>query len=316
MRTLILTIAACLVPETLRAQVPEIHGPFSGVVFDHASRSLRPLLGVPGAAYLAQPLLAAVDLASVAPNGTLALIIQENGVELVRNLDLTPQHIPLKDLAGLPDQALWAPDSSTVVVYSAAGQCLQRLRGLTEAPLAESPVDLSSIGGPVRLLAADRQARRILFSSDRAVYLVVETGPAALLAHIENPALAAFTSDGQDLYVAGASQWLEIRHRSGGDTVLPFTEDSLFRPAALALSEDDRLLYAAGRSPHLVRVYDRATRSLLTEIPLEQEPSALQRLPRPGLYHLGSRKPGEPLWLFQAGPQAAVYFVPVREEGK
>src|SRR5512134_3362781 len=59
-------------------------GPVSGMVFDADSRSLRPVVGVPGAAYLGQPAVSGLDWASVAPNGRAALVLSNAQLRLLR----------------------------------------------------------------------------------------------------------------------------------------------------------------------------------------------------------------------------------------
>ena len=57
---------------TLAAQT-RFAGPVSGIVFDAKAKSLRPIMGVPGASYLGNALAADMDLAAVSPDGKFAL---------------------------------------------------------------------------------------------------------------------------------------------------------------------------------------------------------------------------------------------------
>ena len=68
------------------AQRAELGGPISGFVYEKNTRSLRPVLGVLGAAYLGEPVLSGAEAAAVSPNGRIALAVSEH--YLIR-LDLT-----------------------------------------------------------------------------------------------------------------------------------------------------------------------------------------------------------------------------------
>ena len=56
------------------AQSTSFNAPVAGFVYDRASQTVRPMLGVPGATYIGSPVLNDVDVASVAPGGKWALI--------------------------------------------------------------------------------------------------------------------------------------------------------------------------------------------------------------------------------------------------
>ncbi len=65
-------------------------GPASGYVFDSVERSIRAIVGIPGAAYLGSqtgsPPLAPWDSVSVAPNGKRALGVRGLSVNLIPDL--------------------------------------------------------------------------------------------------------------------------------------------------------------------------------------------------------------------------------------
>ena len=55
-RTALVSFAVLIGGLTLSAQEATLSGPISGYVFDSASRSVRAIMGLPGAAYLGDPL--------------------------------------------------------------------------------------------------------------------------------------------------------------------------------------------------------------------------------------------------------------------
>ena len=78
----LLPLLCCLAMAGVSQDRSDLRGPVSRVVFDQNARALRPMLGVPGAAYLAAPLVSGIDAASVSPDGSAALAVQEGRLVL------------------------------------------------------------------------------------------------------------------------------------------------------------------------------------------------------------------------------------------
>lgn len=78
-----LTVAAvgCL------GQDSNLTGPVSGLLVDEQSRSIRPIVGMPGSAYAGDASVTAFDFASAAPDGRNALITRAGSLYLIRRLD-------------------------------------------------------------------------------------------------------------------------------------------------------------------------------------------------------------------------------------
>ena len=58
------------------AQGSALSGPVSGLLIDEQSRSVRPIIGMPGSAYAGTPLVSSFDFASTAPDGIEHLALQ------------------------------------------------------------------------------------------------------------------------------------------------------------------------------------------------------------------------------------------------
>ena len=56
-----------------------VAGPVTGFVYDTQLGAVRPMLGIPGAAYLGNVVATGLGAASVAPDGSAALAMQQNG---------------------------------------------------------------------------------------------------------------------------------------------------------------------------------------------------------------------------------------------
>ena len=136
-----------------------VAGPVTGFVFDAQSGAVRPMLGIPGAAYLGQVVAAGLNAASVAPDGSAALAVQQLG-RLVLYTGLrgaTPSvafNVP-GAIAGA-DRFAWGANSTAAVYSSRTGRA-QILMGLAQSPVAAAPIDLSGLPGQVTALAFDGQ---------------------------------------------------------------------------------------------------------------------------------------------------------------
>src|SRR5258708_35637070 len=70
----------------LAAQQIQLQGPTSGLIYDSASRSIRPILGLAGGAHLGSAIVSDLDYASIAPNGRSALVVESGQVALIRDV--------------------------------------------------------------------------------------------------------------------------------------------------------------------------------------------------------------------------------------
>src|ERR1700733_2367788 len=70
----------------LPAQQPSLSGPVEAVTFDVPTRSLRAVIGFPGAASFGPALLESLDFASVAPHQNYGLVFQGENCLFVSGL--------------------------------------------------------------------------------------------------------------------------------------------------------------------------------------------------------------------------------------
>jgi hypothetical protein len=134
-----------------------VAGPVTGFIFDAQSGAVRPMLGIPGAAYLGNGVAIGLDAASVAPDGSAALAVERGG-KLMLYTGLRNAHPAALAVAGAipsPDRFVWAADGSAAAVYSSRAGQAQILTGLAQSPVAAAPINLSSLPGQVTALAFD-----------------------------------------------------------------------------------------------------------------------------------------------------------------
>src|SRR5512145_1242237 len=116
-----LSLALCGAALSCLGQGIQVGGPITGMVYDAPSKSLRQILGMPGAARLGAPLLSEVDWASVAPDGRTAVVVVQGEARLVSSKDITQDSsgTPILGLLNAPQFSCWAEDSASLVLYSA-----------------------------------------------------------------------------------------------------------------------------------------------------------------------------------------------------
>lgn len=299
---------------TLAAQESFLSGPVSGFVFDRASRSIRPIVGLPGASYLGDALAAGLDWASVAPAGNVALAVKDGQLYALRGLGPEAPWIEIEEASPAIDRVAWAADGSAAALYSSAGSRLLFVRNLGESPAAAGAVDLPGRVAALALGASGECAvAGVEADRESGLYLACLDAPLRLLAATAPPAAIALA--GSDLYVAeGATgRILQIRNYQEEATLMPFADNpgEAWDPVGLAVSADQRRLFVANRADRRVDAYDLESRALLGQFATEWEPSLLEPLALRSVFLLKSAgSADEPLLVLDAGREPAVYFVP------
>jgi hypothetical protein len=301
---------------TLAAQEALLSGPVSGSVYDPASRSLRPIVGLPGASYLGDPLIADLDWAAAAPDGRTMLALRSGRLWAVRQTGSALLWAGIDGGLASPERAAWSADGSAAAIYSSR-QGLQLLRSLGDTPAAGPAVELA---GRVTALAVEASGAcavaGVEAERDGGIYLVCADAAPKLLVGLAHPAALALAPNNNDaLFVAdrGSGQILEVRNFRGEAAVMPFAADASgsWDPVGAAVSGDGAFLYVAHRSAKRVDAYEVASRTLASRIAIEWEPTLLEPLAVKSVFLLKS--PGgrdEPLLVLEAGRELAVYFVP------
>ena len=319
-----LFIALCALAISGWAQTSAgVAGPVTGFIFDAQVGAVRPMLGIPGAAYLGNVVAAGMNAASVAPDGSAALAVQQLG-RLVLYTGLrsaTPPvalHVP-GAIAGV-DHFAWAPINnannagSAAVVYSSRTGQAQILTSLAHSPVAAAPIDLSGLPGQVTALAFDGQRLIVGVASNDygGIYLASAASGIQRIAHAASP--SAIDLSGSSLYFADnqAQQIWQVQSYAGTPAAVLFANDSgISSPAGLQVSADGQRLYAANAGSRTLSVYDITSRSPVQSLDLNFTPTRLDRFGYSSVFLLNGTGQ-EPLYVMRdGGPgKAAVYFVP------
>lgn len=288
-----------------------VGGPVSGFVFDQGTRALRPMLGMPGAAYLGEPVLAGVEAAGIAPNGTAALIVMEGRLYLATGLkSAEPLTAVVEGAIEGADRFAWAPDGSYAAVYSSKSDRAQILRDLATAPSAGEPSEFSALPGTVTALAVagDLVIAGVADAEAGGLYAAAAGETPRILAKAAQP--AAITVAGGDLYFADRErgQVWQIGDFAGDATPLLFAE-GLEAPVGVQLS--GKRLFVANAGNSTLDVFDLEARASAGRIALDAAPATLEAFGGRSLWLLNSAVDASaPLYVLDGAADPAVYFVP------
>jgi WD40 repeat protein len=300
----------------LPAQPTSLSGPVEAFTFDAPTRSLRAVIGFPGAASFGPALLDNVDFASVAPLQNYGIAFEGGKRLFVSGLgSKTISSVAIAGLTAHPDGIVWSGDGSLAILYSRGGRWFQTVAGFPNAPMVGTLVDVSSLGGSFASVAVDVPGKQIAVAvsgGNGAVYQFAN-GQFTHLVSMAKPTSLSFSADGLTLYAldaATARVTSVILSSHGFQTLaLPGIEN----PVAiwsLKDSQNRQVLYVAGGSDRVVRILDVTSQQTLTDVSLNFDPTSLDPFGN-GSFVLASRSQSiNPLWLFSNSPVAGAFFVP------
>ncbi len=150
-----------------------VENPVWGFVFDESARAVRPVRGVPGAAFLGPPVLVAVEAAWAAPGGGAALAVHRGRLYLAA---LSGREAPVAVEGAIEDadRVAWTPDGSAAAVCSSRArraQVLRNLRGGTPraSKQLELPGEITALAISGDVLLADSTIFSTLFGGDESL---------------------------------------------------------------------------------------------------------------------------------------------------
>lgn len=306
MRRALLAAIAGLSMTPLFAQFQEVSGPGMGLVFDTGTRTLRPVHGIPGSAFLGAPVSEALSFAAVAPNGKSAL--GWSGAQpFVYGSGATPLPLPEGTLMEVT-HAAWQADLSAVVLYAAGTGQIQRIRDPLGTPAVEPAFALPVAG---RLNFLTTHGNLIVAGMEQApVNGLYEIGPsgARLLAELDQPTAGVISRDGGAMLAASRTNGRIVEYETREFGVRSTAPDGGGEVSALALSADSRNIYAIRGAA--LSIMERGTWRTAGELALEFDTSGLTGLAASDVFSLASgKRPGDPVWIFDGRTQS-IYFVP------
>ncbi len=317
MRTALLFAVGLFSAGCAGAQPASLTGPVEAYTFDAPTRSLRAVIGFPGAASFGPALRDNLDFASVAPRQNYGIGFPRGQCLLISGLGSSL--LSTRELAGVgaqPEGIAWSGDGSLAILYSRTGNWFQTVTGLPGAPAVAPKVDGSSLGGVLASVAADAHGKQIAVgvSGDTgAVYYSSDGQSFIKLIAAAKPAALSFSSDGLTLYAldGGVPQVIAVSLGNHGFEAISLA--GLADPVAIQAVEDaqsNRLLYVAAAGDHLLRILDIASQQIVTDVALSFQPTGLDQFGISSFVVAARSQAATPLWLFTSTPQPGAYFVP------
>lgn len=298
-----------------------LSGPSAGFIFDASTRSIRSLAGTPGAAYLGDPRISDIDLASVAPDARHALAARGERILLFALDNPSDSGIELGRLSAAPARLTWNSEGNAALAFSPGSGQLLLFRNLASPAPAVAVLDAAALGPEVACLTIDRSGQRIIAlatgSEKPGVYLLEPASTPRLLLETPQARALAWNGDTQAAYLltSAGTEIVELRGLPEAPVAIPFAgvpQDSVY-PSRLALSRDSRFLYVTDAGAQSLSVFDTTTRMQLETLWIPSAADDLLPVPPHGYFLLTSRRgASQPLYLVDPGVPPAVFFVPAR----
>lgn len=274
---LILTLITCAY-----AQQVEIRPPSGGAVFDAGRGSIRPLIGIPGSAFLGDAIESGLSAAWLSPKALHAIQVKD-GRTLLAGVESL-------ELLSSPEGVMWSNDGGAAALYSGRElQCVTIGNTISNFSLAFLETDVTAI--------ALRDCSNIAIATADSVYVITSSSAPRSILNFGAKALAF----GTDALYAAANDGV-YEYRESGSRQL--TTDSGIK--ALAVSRARQLLSLREDS---VDVLDLNT-GTQSKLALDRAPAALTPLTDSVFLLNNLKSDAQYLTVLDVSSVPAVFFVP------
>lgn len=295
-----------LLTSVLGAQNGSLEGPSLGVLWHAGTRTLRPMLGIFGAARLGEPFAAGrvIQTAEVCPYSRCAIALAGEGDQAQATVATwTNGSVDFLPLTGLPSgfgRVVFSPSGKAA--GTSVGSSFFRIVGLpAQASVSEGPVQASS-----RLLAVSDSGTLLLAATEGEVTVLYRAAASGVerLASAADVRAASFEADSENAFVLAGDQILTFAGSTAGVSIGATANAAALAvvpPAVVALVPGGVLLLSRGASNPPERV------------DCDCDPTFLQPL-REGVFQL-TRSSAELVWILDVNARA-VRFVPALPQGE
>jgi len=289
------------------AQAPYFEAPILGYALDPASGSVRPILGVPGAARFEAPLRSEGELrpAALAPGRNYGLATSEEGLRILTWRDGVVRSAAFDGPAARFDRIVFSPDGLAVALET--GSMLEIWNGMPDSPALVRRI--AQTGGADALALSD-DGQSVAWAIGGRVVLSV-AGRANVVAEGGRISSLAFSRASCDLAIADEERG-QILLVSATGAVSVLTRD-IENPSNVAFSGDGRKLAVAAKSA--VAVIDLASREVAT-LACDCGVDALVRVRGNAVFRLTEPAKGRAPLLDGDGAEPRIVFIAAGEESK
>ena len=241
-------------------------GPSLGFVFDTTAKSVRPLLGLAGAAVQGAPLSVpfALDRAEAAQRGAFVLGIDRADSAVIEITAAGARK--LSGIATAPDRVVFSPSASTAALYHRDRAVVEVVEGLPRRTALAASLNVAALPQSVSALAVSDDGLVLAASPTGpetfAVFAVGKHRSAVSILTVGRVAGMAFLGTSDDALVADGSANLIYRLRDGAaPVVIAGIGEGVSAPIALATSADGRRAVVANDGGAPLVLLDLVNRS-------------------------------------------------------
>jgi hypothetical protein len=303
-------IAFALAVSLASAQTPAANsGPALGFVPGRTPWQLQPILGIPGAARLGDPIALSQSVTQIylAPGQTYAAAAQgpTDPLALVTLLvagviQLNPVLAPLPGALANPDLVAFSPAGQSMALFSQAAGRVQVFTGLPGSP--QKSQDVSNVA-VAALLAVSDDAQAVLISDGlgNAYSLAQNAAPIPVYHTAEISALAFVPQSHAVILCDPIFGTAAVAQAVDGIQILP-QPAAACQPRAAAGTADGKTILLACPAQHLIWSIDRASGSIDVH-PVSNSPAAFNSLALPNTFVMSPADDAGTYWLitWQAG---------------
>lgn len=301
MKTRLLFATCALAAGSAIAAEPTVGGILSGAVFDKATKSVRAIVGVPGAAYLGGAILGGAENASVAPGGRRILLVKEDQLVLVTLTGGGAVETSLGAWSGSFDKVAW---TDAAVAVAGAGS----VKLFTFAGDGAATAPLAAFDNAVRALAIDADGNGVLAATAAGVFHITG-GEAQLIASLGDPTALAIS--GANAYAAdrARAEIVRIANYATAPEVQRLAGD-VGEGVGLAVSADNKLLLVADAAGSRIQTIALASGEIVEQAALDFKPERVESMGA-GLYRLDGRaQQQDPVEVASLTQGLRVFFIP------
>ncbi len=308
------SVATVLAPVLVMAAT--IQGPQLGFVFDATKKEVRPILGIPGAAVLGEPLEMGVELRSVAISPLEDYILAVSGEHNQVSV-FAVGHTPLTSVAVQgadrgPDQMVLSPSGRAAAVYYKDRYRIEVVGGLPAAPKVASEVYLSSGQSPSAIAISD-DGRTVLVAVGGTVFQLTAGSEVPVLTGLGKVSALTIAAAGTAVVAdSERNQIQRIRGIGGGieTDVIAGPHDGISDPVAIAVSRDNSRAFVANGHAGTLTTIELTSQPTVTHVTCGFTPSGLERLAGGEVFRL-TEISNRPMWVMDAGGREPRFlFVP------
>lgn len=315
-RCALLSLAVVAVSSS--GQESNLGGPVSGLLVDQQSRSIRPILGMPGSAHAGDASVTAFDFASVAPDGRSALIARDGSLYLLRRMDgMTPVWRELRSDSGTISGAGWSEDSESLGIVNATTNRLELWGSLSSDPKQGGTVDITSLTDRVVSVAVGKDASYAFAATqgadDGALYLLSPGSEPRMILPLSRSGGLLLSADALYVTDRGRSEVIRVTNWAENPAVATIASsgNGVSDPVGVVLSADRKTLYVASAGVNQVLGFDVASNAVNATFDLDFQPTRLEHFGTGNLLLLEKGVPGEAPAQVLDSAARKVFFIPV-----